>query len=369
MFSSNLKLALLAAAAFLLGGGSAVLVEKKTIFIERKVAVSVLTIDLSREPRPSMEGRGKKDGAEKRNTLSGRECENYTRRPFAVMIAEDEEARPLLGIGSADLVIEMPVVSGSITRMMALFACEDPKEIGSVRSARHNFIPLAQGFDAILVHWGGSHFALDELKKGLIDNLDALPNHFDAFYRKNWIPAPHNGFTSMRRMMYAAQSLGYRLTSQFSGYKFIQTQNPKFLPTGQEGKTQNYSPKSQKLILGYVYPYNVTYEYNATTNTYYRWRGGREEIDRLTQTQVGARNVVIMRAYSRQIEGDYNDIDILGSGDSVVHTSGKELKGTWVKKKAEDVLRFYDEENEEISFAPGPIWIEVVEPDTIVRYE
>ena len=122
------------------------------------------------------------------NTISGTECENYNRRPFAVMIAEDAEARDLSGIGSADLVIEMPVVTGSITRMMALFVCENVKEIGSVRSARHDFVPLALGYDAILAHWGGSNMALAETDK--IDNLDAMVNYYDSFYRKKWIPAP-----------------------------------------------------------------------------------------------------------------------------------------------------------------------------------
>ena len=335
--------------SFALGGMIAALLDKRVISIEGGGTAAVLKVD------PSKDRSALLNTVKKINNLSGISCDNFKRRPMAVMIAEDDEARPLSGIGLADLVIEMPIVTNSITRMMAIFICKEAKEIGSVRSARHDFIPLAKGYDAIFAHWGGSHFALDELGKKDIDNLDALPNYFDVFFRKNWIPAPHNGFTSMRRMIYAAQSLDYRLESNFSGYKFIENQNDNLVP--------------KTLTINYIYPYNIKYEYNPSTNLYYRWRGGREEVDKITQFQVSARNIVVMRAKSRQLEGDYNDVDIIGEGDAAVYRNGEEIKGRWAKKDYEGTLRFYDKHDKEISFAAGPIWIEVAELGTIVNYE
>ena len=303
------------------------------------------------------------EGEKSRRSPEGRECANPERRPIAVMIAEDQEARPLSGIAFADIVIEMPVVTGSITRMMAIFICEDSEEIGSIRSARHDFIPLAQGYDAIFAHWGGSQLALDEFRKGVIDNLDAMPNYFETFYRKEGIFAPHDGFTSMERMLRAAENLGYRMTTNFEGYKLLnfkpQIPNLKQIP--------NTKPK--KLEINYKYPYNVRYDYNMEANSYRRWRGGAEEIDALNGEQVETKNVVVMRAKSRQIGGGYNDVDILGSGEAVIYRNGEEIKGSWVKKSAEDALIFLDKAGEEIAFAPGKIWIEVVEPSTIVNYE
>ena len=84
-------------------------------------------------------------------------------RPFAVMLASDPEARPLAGLGSADIVIEMPVTEGGVTRMMAIYQCALPTEFGSIRSARLDFIPLVKGFDALFMHWGGEHEALAKL--------------------------------------------------------------------------------------------------------------------------------------------------------------------------------------------------------------
>jgi hypothetical protein len=279
------------------------------------------------------------------------------------MLAEDREARPLSAVGMADLVIEMPVVTGSITRMLAFFTCEDPEEIGSVRSARHDFIPLAQGYDAIFVYWGGSHIALEELKKGKLDILDALPNYFDTFYRKDGVPAPHDGFTSMSRMLSAAEKLGYRTASKFAGYKFDVNSN--FTVSSDEvlGRMTG-----QKLEINYRYPYNVRYDYDAKTNSYLRWRGDSKEIDALNGEQVEVKNVAVMRAKSRQIGGGYNDVDTLGAGEAFIYRNGNEIKGIWQKKAEEDALRFFDEAGEEILFTPGKIWIEVVEPNTQITY-
>jgi len=291
-----------------------------------------------------------------REVVSINNCENSNRRAIGVMMTGDEEARPLSGISFADIVVEVPVVTGSITRMLAIFICQDPGEIGSVRSARHDFIPLAQGFDAILVHWGGSYLAQEELKKKIIDNLDALPNYYETFYRKVDFIAPHDGFTSMEKMVNASENLGYRMTTNFAGYKFL-------------ADKQSVEAQEQTLEIEYLYPYNVRYEYKPKTNTYLRWRGELREIDTLNKTQVSTENIVIMRTNSRQIGGGYNDVDVLGSGDAVVYRNGEEVRGVWVKEDPEDVLRFYDRMGEEISFAPGKIWIEVVEPDTVIVYE
>ena len=297
------------------------------------------------------------------NKLSGVRCENHKRRPLAVMIAEDSEARPLSGISSADLVIEMPVVTGSITRMMAVFVCSDAQEIGSVRSARHDFISLAQGYDAIYAHWGGSQTALENLSSGTIDNLDALPNYFETFYRKAGISAPHDGFTSIERITNASGKLGYRLTSNFEGYKFLgqdHTPSDDGVPSQTTG---------QVLEIGYRRPYNVRYDYYPSLNSYFRWRGDTKEIDALTGGQVSAKNIVVMRAASRQIGGGYNDVDVLSGGSATVYRNGEKIEGRWVKNKAQDVLRFYDDAGEEIRFVPGSIWIEIVEPTTEVIYK
>ena len=305
--------------------------------------------------------------------ISGLICDNWSRRPMAVMLAGDNVARPLSGLAEADLVFEMPVITGEITRLMAIFVCGQPKEIGSLRSARHDFITLALAFDAIYVHWGGSHFAYEKLNKKVIDNLDALPNPYNAFYRKSGIQPPHNGFTSMEKLTNSAKKLNYRLEGKFEEYLH---ENPKGarqggrVVGGLESKTQIPNKKGI-LKIEYPYPYNVEYQYNPETNSYLRWRGGKPEIDKNNNQQIEAENVVIMRTKSYQIEGQYNTVEVEGSGQALVYQNGQEIKATWQKDKSnqKSKLYFFDENKQEIKFIPGQIWIEVIEPDKEVKWE
>jgi len=285
--------------------------------------------------------------------LSGLPCDNYKQRPIAVMLANDEAARPLSGLSGADMVFEMQVVEDSITRLMAVFVCNSPIEIGSIRSARHDFIPLAMGLDAIYAHWGGSHFALDKLKAKIMDNIDAMTNPYDSFFRKLGISAPHNGFSSIFRLTNSAEKLGYRLENGLDGYQH-QIQNLK-------PKIQN---PAEEIKINYAYPWNVEWEYNVENNSYLRWRGGRAEIDRNNGEQIEAKSIVVMYAKSRPLEGQYNDVDVEGGGDIVVYQNGGKIKGRWKKDKnnLKSKLYFLDEQGREIKFVPGQIWVEIIEP-------
>lgn len=294
-----------------------------------------------------------------KSPLSGLICVNANRRPIAVMLAGDPVARPLAGLSEADMVFNMPVITDSMTRLMAVFVCNSPKEIGSIRSARHDYIELARGLDAIFVHWGGSHFALDKLDKGIMNNIDALANPYNSFFRKSGIVAPHNGFTSSSRLLEASQKLGYRAEGKEDGYLFFDA-----IPASSATTTKT-------LTIGFPGAFAVKYIYDPVKNSYLRWRGGTKEIDRNNGQQVAAKNVVAMVTASRQIEGQYNDVDVTGSGKAKIYRNGEEVVGTW-KKDARDQtkkLYFYDSAGEEIKFVPGQIWIEVVQTNQAITYK
>ncbi|MFH1175442.1 MAG: DUF3048 domain-containing protein, partial [bacterium] len=235
--------------------------------------------------------------------ISGVASENGDRRPFAVMLAADESTRPISGIGQADLVVEMPVIKNGINRFMAVYITKSPEDIGSVRSARHDFIPLAQGLNAIYAHWGGSHFALDELNKKIIDDLDALPNLFDAFYRKKGVSAPDNGFTSMEKMFSASENLGYALKNDRRAENFISESE-------WEPESEGWVYFGENVLVNYPGKGKVEWKFDSQENKYFRFRGEKPEIDKNTGEQVSAKVVALLAVKSRVLEGQYNDVDI-----------------------------------------------------------
>ena len=283
--------------------------------------------------------------------LTGIRCANYTQRPIAVMMASDEEARPLSGLSQADLVFEMPVAPNGITRLMAVFQCEKPEEIGSVRSAREDFIPLAAGIGAILAHWGGEQEALKQLNSQIIDNVDAMKYEGTVFYRKKNTKPPHNGFTDWDKLFEKAESLNYNLTDKFSGYLH-----------GQEKISKNLSDIVSNISINYPAPYNIQWNYEQNTNIYQRTRNGEPETDKNSGKEISASVIIVMKTNSRFIRDQYIAVDTEGGGDAIIYQNGVSTSGKWFKNAGSltNKLYFYDDNGQEIKFTPGKMWVEIV---------
>lgn len=345
--------------AVALAGGGLIL-----YFLDLGKTVSVGRETMVQERQTEMQD--KKEATPKRfaiNPLTGESCGEGDRRPLAVMLAADHVARPLFGISQADVVVEMPALTNGITRYMALFGCEQPEEIGSVRSARHDFLPFAKSFDAIFAHWGGSYLALDILKTGVIDNIDSIKNPFDAFWRKNDRLAPHNGFTSFAGLLNAAEKLNYRTAGTTTkGYAHI--------------KGESALDVDQNIFLGYPRPYQVDFVYDHAANSYRRWRGGEKETDGATGGQVEVKNVLVMVAASQQVNADYNEVDVEGEGDLTLYRNGEVIKGRWKRAKemyggeteqSDNKYYFLDVSGKEIGLVEGKIWVSIVQPNQKVE--
>lgn len=80
------------------------------------------------------------------------------RRPVAIVVENSPFARPQWGIDTPDIIVEGEV-EGGISRMLWLYADYNtvPNKVGPIRSARPSFVEFSELFDAVFVHWGGSH--------------------------------------------------------------------------------------------------------------------------------------------------------------------------------------------------------------------
>lgn len=305
--------------------------------------------------------------------ISGLACDNWNRRPIAVMQPADVPARPAAGFSDADMVIEMPCITASITRLMGVYVCNDPDDVGSMRSSRHDYIALAKGLDAIFVHWGGSHFAIDLLNQGVIDNMncnnDGGKSAGQYCYRKEatgTMRGVDTGYAKFSSVLQGAKDFGYRLENKFAGYP-----HQAEAAIDQRGKGGN-------LRVAFAGPYAAEYEYDREANDYKRIWGNVSDTDRNNGERLAPKNIAVIIAQSEQIEGQYNNVQIgdpwydsSDSGEAYYYFNGQQYKGTWKKdkSKAESKLFFYDEGGQEVKFVPGQIWVEVLEPGQTLRWE
>lgn len=316
--------------------------------------------------------------------ISGVSCENWNRRPLAVMQPGDVTARPAAGFSEADMVIEMPVITSSITRLMVVYICNTPSEVGSMRSARHDFIHLAKGLDAIFAPWGRSesHSGTDPvglaqgiLNRGEIDNINCNQDagksctlcSVDPCFRKEGVArGVDSGYGKPAEFWNCAKEFGYRVENNFSGYPH-QTEAP-----------ESERPGGGHLRVAFGGPFAVEYDYDKASNSYLRTWGGVADTDRNNGKRIAPKNIAVLIAASEQIEGQYNNVqlgdpwyDTSDSGDAHYYMNGQEYRGTWKKDKSNiaSKLFFYGESGQEIKFVPGQIWVEILEPGQRLKWE
>lgn len=329
--------------------------------------------------------------------ISGLACEHWNRRPFAVMQPVDMQARPVAGFSQADAVFEMPNPAEGIfvTRLLGVYLCDMPNEVGAMRSARHDYISVAKGLDAIFVGWGGSAFAIEKLNEGVIDNIDCngeggkkAPQCCFRKEKTGLMRGEDTGFAKGEKLLSCAQEFGYRTENKFAGYPH------------QPEETLENRPNGGHLSIGFPGIMKADYDYDRATNSYLRTWGNKEDIDRNNGMRIAPKNIVVLIAENEQIlanvdykargvedpwerleawektgprniSGRYNNIqlgdpwyDTVDSGEIRYYMNGQEYRGIWKKNKTslDSKLYFYDESGNEVQFVPGQLWVEVLTP-------
>lgn len=118
------------------------------------------------------------------NPLTGQEDYNEKAigiRPVAIVVENLKPARPQWGITTPDIIVEGEV-EGGISRMLWLYAdyTSVPSKVGPLRSARPSYVKFSRYFDAIFIHWGGSHSkagytgGYETIRKLKIDDIDGM---------------------------------------------------------------------------------------------------------------------------------------------------------------------------------------------------
>ncbi len=329
--------------------------------------------------------------------ISGLACDNWNKRAVAVMQPADVSARPAAGFSDADIVFEMPVFTNSNTRLMGVYLCNVPTDSGSMRSARHDYLPLAAGLDAVFVHWGYSKFAQTLLEQKIIDNIDCLTTSFCPRWPQTGIMKYEDtGHITSDSVFAAMKKYNYRTEGQFLGYPH---QNE--LPSGDR-------PQGGTLRIAYPNPYDVTYAYDRDTNSYLRTWDKTADTDKNNGKRIAPKNIAVLTVEDEQIKlatdwaargvknpwdlvpkdeqagldyggvGRYNNLnmgdpwfDTKDTGTAAYYLNGKEYRGTWKKDKSklDSKLTFLNDDGTEVKFVPGQIWVEVVEPGMGVKWE
>ena len=312
---------------------------------------SLPTTDVEQNP-------GEEIAALDRHPLTGEViAEPYTVLPqvFGVMIENAADAWPLSGIDKAFLVIEAPVEAG-IPRFIAFFSEEDSVEkIGPVRSARPYYVDWADGLQAIYAHVGGSPAALEQIAQG--NTLDVNQFWFgEYFWRENGTRyAPHNVYTNTELLVEVIEEAFSLEEPSYDLWSFASIE-PIANPI--EDITIDFADGTL---------YAPVWTYSVGRNAYLRDQSGYTWLEGGAETW--ADNVIVIAMDIRTIDNvGRKSIESVGTGNALLFNGGDVALVTW-RKDAQDDRLVFEKNGEEVTFAPGVTWIEVVSDLDQVEYE
>ncbi len=282
-------------------------------------------------------------------------------RTIAVVIDNVGDAVPQTGLNDAMLVYEA-YVEGSLTRFLAIYKKANVETIGPTRSARPCFIDYALENDSIFVHYGGSDRALEDVEKLKMDNENGILSPKNVFWRTSKKKAPHNALTGTKQIWEYAKSQNYRTTTK-------------------ERNVLNYSVDKVELEDGKIantvnIPYKTTkvkFVYNAETERYERYAGGKIAKDWLTGETLTTKNIIITYAnnYTTNEENGYGrqEIENIGNLDGYYITNGRAKMIKCLKETREGRTVYNDLDGNEIKVNDGNTYIQIVPPSMEITFE
>jgi hypothetical protein len=279
----------------------------------------------------------------------------------AVMIENSLDAQPESGLGEAGVVFEA-IAEGGITRFVALFQANNQTSIGPVRSARPYFISWMLGFDADYAHVGGSPEAETDISLWGVKDMDQFYNS-NYYQRISTREAPHNVYTTPAELTQLEQSKGGSYTtSSFTSW----TRKP-------ASPLKTPTTTSINLDLSNS-DYNVSYAYDASTNTYNRDTGGSPQVDAYTNKQVSVPVVIaiVVPESNGPLDGlnaYYSEYQTVGSGTAYVFQDGGVSVGTWSKSSNNSQILFTTTSGKPLALNPGEVWVTAVSSASEVSYQ
>ena len=220
---------------------------------------------------------------------------------------------------------------------------------------RHDFVEIADGFDAVLVHWGGSPQAYTSVSTNGVDELDGLSYEGSYFFRDNTrnVAIEHTGYTTGENILTLMEQkeIETKANSQYA--------SPFTFGKPNEKRTLTDGTCKQVDVFFSTAGYNHTFTYDESDGLYYNSIEGTPMKDDNGQ-QMAVTNVIGLYMNVSTIAGDGSgrvDMDLSG-GEGFYISNGTYETITWKKGNTpSNPLKLYDKNGNELVLNAGKSWI------------
>lgn len=290
----------------------------------------------------------------------------FTGRIFANTVSNLADNIPHVGVVKADMLIECYVNMDSVVRCLALFTDIDSVDaIGSTRSTRPMFNAIAQHYDLILSHAGGSDQALKDAKDRGVENFNidawAVASTGASYRDKERKGAYENTLYGIGSGIKAyAEAQGYPMTLERDyGFSFTDDGTP----------AEGVEAKDISITLTYKKAQKETrMVYDESTGKYAFNQYGQVMTDLKTEEVEAFRNVIVMYA-DITTTGIYHIADFTAGGTGYFACGGKLIPITWSCAGDKEPFRFFTESGEPLELGRGNTYMAICTPESPVVCE
>ena len=289
---------------------------------------------------------------------------NSKTRPIAVSINNTPVAIDAqTGLNNAYLVYEIPT-EGYTSRLLAFYKDIANTKVGTIRSARHNFLDYAYESDAILAAYGWSHYAEDELTSNKINYVEGVVGE-GKMYRENPLDLAYE------HTVYGETDAIRDYATNIKGYN---NESDNTILLNYNVGDVDLSKQDNSLVANKVtidYGDNTTvFNYDSTNKRYLKSVNGVERKDLILKDTINTKNIIVEKiSYQMCDDNHYWCLNTTGTGEGYYITNGYAVPIKWIKDSRNSKTKYSYINGEEISVSDGRTYIEVqiYQKDTIIE--
>lgn len=304
------------------------------------------------------------------NPLTGvTQREPQDKRIFAVTISNIPDAVPRIGVCLADIYLEM-YVNDSIVRGLALYT--DPSfvsQIGPVRSNRVMFNDLAEHYDLITAHAGGSDYVMGDSRTREISNFN-IDTQDSTYYSFRDMDRVKQGF-GWEHVLFA-RGEGLEQKAIESGYDVSADPEKdyllRFLPDGTPENGEDASDIDLTLTY-HESKKECRFLFDEGFQRYVYWQYGKEMADGLTGEKESYDNVIIMFPTDiHQVGNGYQAANFEDGGTGYYASRGKIVPILWECDGEYAPFRFLTADGEQLYMTQGRTFIAITQVGSAISW-
>jgi len=282
-------------------------------------------------------------------------------RPLAVVLNNIPESLPMNGVSDVDIIYEV-LVEGGITRMLALYQdISRVEKVGSIRSARHYTVEIANSYDAILASAGASPQALSMVRQLGIPHLNEVEGPLREIFFRDRNRVPGRRFESLHSVVLT----GERVAEWLPKYDFRlvheedREQGLIFVEDGTPRGASAALEVSARFSSG-----NVTdFTYKPEDSAYFMREFNRDFIDANDSSNPAFTNILILQTSVTSIRGDAAgrlNVETTGEGVGYFVCGGKYIEIDWVRADKDSPFKYSHKDGSPLEFGIGRTYICII---------